>query len=94
MSDLAELLAKKATIVEHLEDLEFELFAVLSGHDVPRENELKAQIQEEKDKLAVIDQELANLKEVGTTPLTVETIKSMDEKLLCELFDEIVSSLR
>ena len=94
MSDLAELLAQKATIVEHLEDLEFELFAVLSGHDIPRENELKAQIQEEKDKLAVIDQELANLKEAGTTPLTVETIKSMDEKLLCELFDEIVSSLR
>lgn len=92
MSDRAELLAEREAIVELLEDLEFELFAVLSGHDLQRENELKVQIKTEKSKLEGIDLRLQQL--VDETPLTVEEIKSMDENKVCELFDGIISSLR
>ncbi len=94
MSDRAELLAERATIVEQLEDLEFELFAVLSGHDIPRENELKAQIRTETDKLAAIDLRLQEMSLKAPASLTVEQIKSMDERLVSEMFDGIIKSIR
>lgn len=92
MSERAELLAEQAAIVEQLEDLEFELFAVLSGHDIPRENELKAQIEAETSKLEDVKLRLRNLEE--SKPLTVDEIKTMETSRVDELFNEIVLSLR
>ncbi|PZM82363.1 MAG: hypothetical protein DKT66_10180 [Candidatus Melainabacteria bacterium] len=92
MSERAELLAEQAAIVEQLEDLEFELFAVLSGHDIPRENELKAQIKAETSKLEDVRLRLRNLEDFA--PLTVDDIKTMDSSRVEQLFDEIVLSLR
>jgi hypothetical protein len=92
MSERAELLAEQAAIVEQLEDLEFELFAVLSGHDIPRENELKAQIKAETSKLEDVKLRLRNLEE--SKPLTVDEIKTMETSRVDELFNEIVLSLR
>lgn len=92
MSERSELLAEQAAIVEQLEDLEFELFAVLSGHDIPRENELKAQIKEETSKLEDVTLRLRNLED--STSLTFDEIKTMETSRVDELFNEIVLSLR